>query len=184
VFGICAALLVACGGAAAYAIASPAHAARPADPLPTRVSSVQTVGLVAQPGRTLRLLGRAASGLRWGTMPPASDVQGDPQWTADTMAGGTYVFIYVPDGRCLASVPERHHKDLLALRQCNLGASQRWELVGGLTQSAGHSAGQYRDLASGRCLTAPGQGQATAAVLAPCARSKPGGQLISFWWGA
>jgi hypothetical protein len=176
-------MLVAAGGALAYAIASPAHAARHLDTLPTKVAGVQTVGIVAQPGGKLRLLGRADSGLWWGAMPPADQPQGNPQWTADSMAGGTYVFIYVPDGLCLASV-RLPHKSVLALRRCDLGPDQRWAPVGRTAQSAGHPATQYRDLASRQCLTAPGGGQATPAALSPCASSAAGGQLVSFWWGA
>jgi hypothetical protein len=182
--GIGAAVLVASGGVAAYLVASPAHAARRTEQLPTRVASVQTVGIVAQPNGRARLLRPAGAGLRWGAMPAgASQSQGDPQWTADTMAGGTMVFIYVPSGQCLASVPRRHGP-LLALRRCDLDAAQRWQELGGARASQRQSA-QYRNLASRRCLMAGGTGRpASPAVLAPCATSAPGSQLISFWWGA
>ena len=129
--GVGAAVLVASGGVAAYLVASPAHAARRIEQLPTRVASVQTVGIVAQPNGRARLLRPAGGRLRWGAMPPAADrPQGDPQWTADTMAGGTLVFIYVPSGQCLASVP-RKHGPVLALRRCDLAAAQRWQQLGG-----------------------------------------------------
>lgn len=182
--GISAAVLVASGAVAAYLITSPAHAARRTEQLPTRVASVQTVGIVAQPNGRDRLLHRSVDGLRWGAMPPAADrPQGDPQWTADTMAGGTLVFIYAPDGQCMAAVRRRHHV-VVALRRCDLGADQRWERLGGTTASQ-RSNGQYRNLASGRCLMAGGSGQpGSPAVLDPCASTAPGSQLISFWWGA
>jgi hypothetical protein len=182
--GVCAAVLVASGGVAAYLVASPAHAARRIEQLPTRVASVQTVGIVAQPHGRARLLRPAGEALHWGAMPPAADrPQGDPQWTADTMAGGTLVFIYVPSGQCLASVP-RKHGPALALRRCDLGAAQRWQQLDG-NRSSQRQNGQYRNLASRRCLMAGGTGQpGSPAVLAPCAPSAPGSQLISFWWGA
>ena len=182
--GIGAAVLVASGGVAAYLVASPAHAARRIEQLPTRVASVQTVGIVAQPHGRARLLRPAGGGLRWAAMPSAADhPQGDPQWTADTMAGGTLVFIYVPSGQCLASVP-RKHGPVLALRRCDLAAAQRWQQLGG-NRSSQRQNGQYRNLASRRCLMAAGTGQpGSPAVLAPCATSAPGSQLISFWWGA
>jgi hypothetical protein len=182
--GIAAAVLVACGGAAAYVIVSPADASRRADRLPTRVVSVQTVGIVAQATdrRPARLLTNSVTGLRWGPMPPASKPQGDPQWTADSMAGGTFVFIYVPTGQCLASVARRHRAEL-TLRRCDLDVRQRWRRISGATQPDGHLYGQVRSMASGRCLTAAG-GEPNAAVLAPCGRPAPAQQMISFWWAA
>lgn len=182
--GIGAAVLVASGGVAAYLVASPAHAARHIEQLPTRVASVQTVGIVAQPHGRARLLRPASGDLRWRAMPQgASQTQGDPQWTADTMVGGTMVFIYVPSGRCLASVA-RKHGPVLALRRCDLGAAQRWQQLGG-AQACQQPSGQYRNLSSGRCLSVGGSGQpGSPAVLVPCAASATGSQLISFWWGA
>jgi len=182
--GIGAALVVAAGGVAAYLVISPAHAARRTQHLPTRVASVQTVGIVAQPHGQSRLLSRTPDGLRWTAMPSAAaHPQGNPQWTVDTMAGGTMVFIYVPSGQCLGSVTHRHHA-VLALQRCNLGPAQRWTQPGGGTGSKG-SAVQYRNLASSRCLTAGGSGNpGSPGILAPCAASAPGSQLITFWWGA
>jgi hypothetical protein len=106
------------------------------------------------------------------------------------MVGGTMVFIYVPSGQCLASVP-RQRGPVLALRRCDLSAAQRWQPLGGVRASQR----QYRNLASGRCLAAGGATGSTGAArpadarptgLTPCARTKtkPGSQLISFWWGA
>jgi Ricin-type beta-trefoil lectin domain-like len=185
--GISAALLVAGGGAIAYLIAGPANASR-GPGLPTRVLSVQTVGIVAQGSggpATARLLTDSPHGVLFGAMPPADQPQGNPQWTADTMAGGTYVFIYAPDGKCLASAAGRR-RTVLALRRCDLGPDQRWRQVNGTTVSAGHQYGQYRNLGSGRCLTAGGAaGQAVdPARLAPCDPASRAGQRVSFWWSA
>jgi hypothetical protein len=181
--GIGAAVLVASGGVVAYLIASPAHAARRIEQLPTKVASVQTVGIVAQPHGRARLLRPSGGGLRWAALPAGvTQSQGDPQWTADSMVGGTMVFIYVPSGQCLASVPHKHRAAVLALRRCDLGTAQRWQGVGGA--QAGQ-AGQYRNLDSGRCLTVGGTGQAgSPALLAPCASGTAASQLVSFWWGA
>jgi hypothetical protein len=182
--GIGAVVLVASGGVVAYLITSPAHAARHIEQLPTRVASVQTVGIVAQQHGRPRLLRPAGGGLRWAALPPGdNEDQGNPQWTADTMAGGTMVFIYVPSGQCLASVRHKHGGPLVALRRCDLGAAQRWQQLGG-AQASQRPSGQYRNLASGRCLTVGGTGQpGRPAVQAQCARASPS-QLISFWWGA
>lgn len=180
--GIGAALLIAGGGALAYVIVSPAHASRGGGPLPTRVVSVQTVGIVARAaGSSTRQLTDSPTGLRWVAMPPGGE-QGNSQWSADTMAGGTFVFIYAPTGQCLASVTHRH-QIVLGLRRCDLGATQRWRRISYAVQSQGHQYGQYRALGSGRCLTAAG-GEAAAVALEPCSRSRPAEQLISFWWTA
>ena len=181
--GIGAVVLVASGGVVAYLITSPAHAARHIEQLPTKVASVQTVGIVAQQQGRARLLRPAGGGLRWASLPPGDDEgQGNPQWTADTMAGGTMVFIYVPSGQCLASVRHKHGGPRVALRRCDLGAAQRWQQLG-QAQASQRPAGQYRNLASGRCLTLGGTGQpGSPAALARCTGTAS--QLISFWWGA
>jgi hypothetical protein len=189
--GLSAAVLVAGGGAIAYSVASPGAGHHP-DPLPMRVQSVQTVGIIARPAPAgpARLLTDSPSGLAFGPIPAAEQDQGDPQWTADTMVGGTYIFIYAPDGMCLAAV-RRRHRQVLALKRCDLGRDQRWQRVGGTSMSAGHEYGQYRDLGSDRCLTAGATGSTaadTAAGLTPCAPAAPASararQLVSFWWAA
>lgn len=180
--GISAAVLLAAGGVTAYLVASPAHASRGTQQLPTRVQSVQTVGIVAQAsGKSSgALLANSGLGLRFGAMTAADLAQGNPQWTADTMTGGTYVFIYVPDGLCLASTTQRRQPEL-TLRRCDLQADQRWQRAGGSVQSDGHVYDQYRNLGSSRCL-AVGAGQ--AAGLAPCESTPSPRQLFSFWWAA
>jgi hypothetical protein len=180
--GISAAVLVTAGGVTAYLVASPAHASRGTQQLPTRVQSVQTVGIVARASGSSSggLLANSGVGLRFGALTAADLVQGNPQWTADTMTGGTFVFIYVPDGLCLASTTQRRRPALI-LRRCDLQADQRWQRSGGSVPSDGHVYDQYRDLGSGRCL-AVGAGQ--AAELAPCESTASPRQLFSFWWAA
>lgn len=178
-------------GAIAYSVASSAEASRHASQLSTQVQSVQTVGIVGQAGQRLtdtgglRQLVSSAAGLQFGPMPEASLVQGDPQWSADTMTGGTFVFIYAPDGQCLAAATRQGHP-VLALRRCNLGAGQRWQRLNSTVAADGHLYGQYRSLGTGRCLAA-GAGPAAGpdpAALAPCAAAPATGQLISLWWAA
>lgn len=189
--GIAVAILLAGGGTAAYVISS-SRAGQHGPP--DSVVSVRTVGIVARgpaggSGTTL-LRYSADGGLAFGAMPSASLPQGDPQWTADTMTGGTLVFIYAPDGQCLASV--RHRRGVvLALRRCDLGTEQRWQRIGGSAGTDGHSYAQYRNVRSGRCLTAAAQPDDAAnlsagspAVLSRCAPAPPPSQLISFWWAA
>lgn len=178
-------------GAIAYSVASSAEASRHPSQLSTQVQSVQTVGIIGQAGQRLtdteglRQLVSSAAGLQFGPMPPASLVQGDPQWSADTMTGGTFVFIYAPDGKCLAAVTRQGHP-VLALRRCNLGAGQRWQRFNSAVTAGGHLYGQYRNLGTGRCLAAaaaPAAGPGPPA-LAPCAAAPATRQLISLWWAA
>jgi hypothetical protein len=184
-------LFMAGAGAIAYSVASSAEAARHASRLSTRVQSVQTVGIIGQVGASMtsskghRQLTDSATGPRFGPMPPASLAQGDPQWSADTMAGGTFVFIYAPDGRCLAAATRQGHP-VLALRRCNLGASQRWQRFDASVAADGHLYGQYRNLGTGRCLAAAGgaDAQSGPASLIPCAAAPAAHQLLSLWWAA
>jgi hypothetical protein len=187
IIGIAAVVVVAVFGAIVYVVASPARAARHNEQLTTRVQSFQTVGLVGQipAGKhpAQRQLGDFAEGLAFGPLPPASLPQGDPQWTADTMVGGSFVFIYAPTGQCLAATGQG---STLVLQRCNLGAGQRWQRIGGSIQSGGHQYDQYRNLGSGQCLAsgaAEGGGRRQAG-LAVCTRQASVRQLVSFWWSA
>jgi hypothetical protein len=190
IIGIGAVVLVAIFGAIAYLVASPAIASRHPEHLSTRVLSVQTVGIVGQvpagaSGNSLRLLTITDGGIQFGPMPPAELEQGNPQWTADTMVGGTYIFIYAPSGKCLASTGQR--QPVLTLKRCDLGPQQRWQRAKHTTQSAAHEYGQYRNLGSGRCLStgAALDDQADdSAALASCGSPAPARQLASFWWAA
>jgi hypothetical protein len=181
---------VAAGGAIAYSVASPAHASRPPGHLPTTVQSVQTVGIIGLlPGEAgaataLRELEVTPGGLQFGPMPPASLPQGDPQWTADTIAGGTFVFIYAPSGKCLTSAGSPR-RPVLARQRCDLGSRQRWQRVSGsAVQSNGHEFYQYRDLGSGRCLTTGAGAPRQSATLATCGNALLSRQLFSFYWAA
>jgi hypothetical protein len=190
--GIGAAVLIACGAAIVYAIASPAGAARHAERLSGRVSTVQTVGIIGQAGETvgdagaMRMLSARGGGLLFAPVPASVQPQGDPQWTVDTMGDGTYIFIYAPTGRCLAAAG-RPGQDRLALRRCDLGPEQRWHHAGGTVESGGHQYAQYRNLGDGRCLATAGDaaadGGATAPALVVCNTAAPVRQLVSFFWG-
>ncbi|HUZ25128.1 MAG TPA: hypothetical protein VMV07_15335 [Streptosporangiaceae bacterium] len=190
--GIGAVVLVAAGAAIAYSVASSASASRSATQLPTRVQSVQTVGIISQlPGPSgraieLRQLDVTPADLQFGPLPPASLPQGDPQWTADTIVGGTLVFIYAPNGKCLASMGSAR-RPVVTLRRCDLGPEQRWQRVSAALRPDGHEYGQIRNLRNGRCLTVgdPVPGSASLpAGLARCSTAPPASQLLSFWWSA
>ncbi|MGO8887739.1 MAG: RICIN domain-containing protein [Streptosporangiaceae bacterium] len=178
------------GGAAIAAVVAsrpPAH--RHDRALPAKLLTVQTTGLVnsGAPGATTRplMLLDSAGGLSFALIPAAELAAGDPQWTADLLAGGTYIFIYAPTGQCLdaAGSPDA---PVPAARRCDLGRSQRWEADDAGIQG-GHYDDRFRNLASGRCLSAGESSPAAAhgaatAVLAPCAATEQEAQLISFWW--
>jgi hypothetical protein len=181
-------VLIAIFGAIAYLVASPASASRHPEHLSSRVLSVQTVGIVGQVpvgsgGASLRLLAVTGGSLQFGPMPPADLEQGNPQWTADTMVGGTYIFIYAPSGKCLASTS----RQVLTLQRCDLGPQQRWQRPARTVQSDGHVYGQYRNLGADRCLSTGAalddQGDNSSALTA-CSKPARARQLMSFWWAA
>jgi hypothetical protein len=189
IVGIGVAVLVACGAAIVYAIASPAGAARHAEQLSGRVSSVQTVGIIGQAGGTvgtataMRMLSAQGGTLLFAPVPASVQPQGDPQWTVDTMADGTYIFIYAPTGSCLAA-PARTGPVRVALRRCDLGPEQRWQHAGDTVEASSHLYAQYRNLGTGRCLaTAAGGAVPAAPALVVCNTAAPERQLISFFWG-
>jgi hypothetical protein len=192
--GISVAVLAAGAAAAVYAIASPAGAARHEARLSGRVSSVQTVGIIGQAGGTLgdaaalRMLDAQGGRLQFTPIPQSDLPQGDPQWTVDTMADGTYIFIYAPTGSCLAAAG-RTGRAGPGLRRCDLGPGQRWRPVSGGLEADSHQYAQYRNLGTGRCLAASGGGAAgsgapSAPALTACSPAAPTRQLVSFYWGA
>jgi hypothetical protein len=182
-------VLVACGAAIVYAVASPAGTAHHAEQLSSRVSTIQTVGIISQAGQTagdaaaMRMLSARAGALQFAPVPAAVLPQGNPQWTVDTMADGTYIFIYAPTAGCLAATGRRG-PGALALRRCDLGPEQRWHQAGARVEASGHQYAQYRNVGNGRCLAAAaaGSGPAAPALLA-CQASAPARQLVSFFWG-
>jgi hypothetical protein len=181
--------VLAAGGVIGYLAAASPAGHRPAA-LPTRMLGQQTVGLVAAgpagsgaAGPQSLLASRA--GLAFSPVPRSRLVTGLPEWTADQMAGGTYIFIYGPNEQCLSAAAAPR----LTLAPCDQGASQRWRPVHPAVTADGHAYRQFASLGGGRCIAvggprpAAGPGEHTAA-LAGCAGDGPWRQLISFWWGA
>jgi len=188
--GISVVILLAAGGVAFYLVELHPAAARPATSLPTQVLSRQTVGLIAQGteaasgGQLLQLLGPQGT-LQFSPVAQAQEQVGSPQWTANLMAGNSYIFIFLPSGNCLAATgPAREPK--LALKHCDLTAAQRWRRARQAVVSQGHDFYQYANLGDGACLTeAAGQsGQVYGARLETCSPSAPADQLIAFFWSS
>ncbi len=188
-FGV--AVIVAGGLVTGYLLAfHPAIAHRP-PALPTRVVSYQTVGLVVadtQPGSSadqlLQLLGSSGTP-EFSPLAQTQLAEGSPQWTADLMAGGGYIFIYLPTGQCL-SASGTVGQPKLALRHCDLDARQRWDRTQPAVLAQAHDFYQYANLGDGSCLTQMGvlPGQIFSASLAACSVSQPADQLIAFWWSS
>jgi len=188
--GIGAAVLIAGGAVAAYLVAlNPAR--HPSPPLPTRVLSFQTVGLIAQvaqpgsaSGELLQLLGPGPVP-QFSPLGQAQEQAGSPQWTADLMAGNSYIFIYLPTGRCLAASGQASQPKL-RLEHCDLAAQQRWRRTGAADQIQGHDFYQYTNLADASCLTETAElpGSAYGAALHSCAAVPTPDQLIGFWWAS
>jgi Ricin-type beta-trefoil lectin domain-like len=152
------------------------------------------------PGLPTRVLGTEAVNLVNPGPPPAGGASASPEtflasrtdlsftaggqaeadWTADQMAGGTYIFIYLPDGSCLTAA----RSSAVTLARCNLGASQRW-VRQHLVSSGGLDYWQLRSLSRGRCLTAAAGNAAgtpaqSAARLDPCLAPPDWSQLVAF----
>jgi hypothetical protein len=179
-------ILAAAAVGALIAIQPARHSAAP---LPTRVVGYQTVGLVvadtepgSSAGQLLQLVG-AQGAPAFSSLGQAQAAQGAaPHWTADLMAGGSYIFIYLPTGQCLSAVGTAGAARL-TLRHCDLDARQRWRRTQLAVVAQAHDFYQYANLGDGSCLTQTGMlpGQVYGASLAACAASKPADQLIAFW---
>ncbi len=182
--GIAFVVLVAGAGVAAYLVFG-TRARKAADVLPTRVLSTQAVGLVVTgpPGAA------GASAAPQMLIAPSSDLgfagggAAGAAWTSDQMAGGTFIFIYLQNGLCLAPKPAASSSSpaparAVVLRRCSLQASQRWVRQNRTPGAGGLDYWQLRNLADGRCLTAGPGG--SGARLAACAASPGRQQLIAF----
>jgi hypothetical protein len=183
-------VLLAGGGLAGYLGSQHHHQVRhhhAVTALSARVLRVQTVGLIGfgpdddgdqsanDPDDHPLMLRLTAAGLAFIRIPKSALVAGVPLWTADQMADGTEIFIYIPTGRCLTAGRGRPE-----LAHCDLTADQRWHAEHQRTV-AGQPIAQFAS-AAGDCLSAgPHPGPAR---LVPCgpARTKP--QEIAFWWSA
>jgi hypothetical protein len=143
------AILLAAVGVTTYLIVGANHARRDASELPTKVLSTQAVGLVnpgpAASGDQPEMLLASRGGLSF-----TSAGQVGANWTADQMSGGTYIFIYLPNGLCLGS----GRGAAADLQRCSLQANQRWVSQRQTAGANGVDYSQLRNLSDDRCLTA------------------------------
>jgi len=181
-------VVLAASAAIAYLVAF--HPAQPHQTaqLPTRVLSSQTVGLVmaaAQPGAAsneLLQLGYQNGSPKFSPLPPAQQAVSSPQWTADQMAGATYILIYLRTGQCLTATGSASQPQLV-LRHCDLGGDQRWRRTQAPVLTRAHDFYQYANLGDSDCLTqgAMRPAQIFGAGLSACATPPQARQLVAFW---
>jgi hypothetical protein len=183
-------IVVAAVIATAYLVAFHPATPRRTPSLPTKVVSFHTVGLViadTQPGASSQLLQLVYQhgSLYFSPVAQAQQTQGTPQWTADLMAGATYIFIYLPTGQCLSAAGTAS-QPRLALRHCDLGSAQRWRRSRVAVVTQAHDYYQYANVGDRNCLTRNGElpGQIFGASLSACAASQPADQLLAFWWSS
>ena len=152
--------------------------------LPTRVLSTQAVGLVMA-GPPTAAGSSPAPQMLIASGPDLTFVADGPAgaaWTSDQMAGGTYIFIYLQNGLCLAPKSSSPGAAAVVLKRCNLQASQRWIREHRTAAASGIDYWQLRNAYDGRCLaavtvTAIG---GSVARLQPCAAPPGREQLIAF----
>jgi hypothetical protein len=182
-------VILAGAGTAAYLIEfqpSPAQAQHPAA-LPTRVASTETVGLIGEAAQApagsqlIQLLGSGDSVI-FSQVPPADAVDGHPEWIADQMTDGTYIFIYLPTSDCLTASGPASHASLSA-RHCDLSLDQRWRQLSAPVLSDGHDFYEFASAADGKCIT-QGAGAPAQPALSGCDPARPASQLLAFWWSA
>src|SRR5260370_19264368 len=114
------ALLAAVAGVAAYLIVGGTHDRKDASVLPSRVLGTQAVSIV-NTGPVSQAGGSPAPGTLLASQSDLVFTVNGPagaQWTSDQMAGGTYNFIYIPDGPCLTSRASPHAR-AVALERCH-----------------------------------------------------------------
>jgi hypothetical protein len=180
------------GGTAAYLVAFRPALPKAASTLPGKVESYQTVGLVAEPaqggghgGSALLQLLSVDGKPEFTPVGLAQQVNGHPEWTADLMNGGAYIFIYLPTGQCLAATG-RGHRAVLAVQRCDLGQRQRWRRLGSATIQGGHDFYQFANSGSVQCVAqvSPAGANPAGAGLTGCSPAHPASQLLAFWWTA
>jgi Ricin-type beta-trefoil lectin domain-like len=185
------AVLLAAAGATAYLVVDhTTHA-----PLPTSVVGTQTIALVnpgaAGPG-AWQGTGQAPATLlaAGGRLTLSADAQPGAGWTADQMAGGTYIFIYLANGGLCLTAPAAPVSSA-QLQPCDLQASQRWLRQGQTPGPNGLTYWQLRNQADGLCLGAGSQvstaaqqaGNAAAsqdAAMQACEGAPSWRQLVTF----
>src|SRR5258708_25171254 len=139
--GVAVVVVLTAGGLAAYlasasSTAAPHHKQRAG--LSARVLSAHTVGVIDfgpdddkdaftnDPDDHPLQLQPQGTGISFTTITSGELAAGVPSWTANQMADGTVIFIYVPTGKCLTATADGAS---VTLSHCTLRLSQRWHAV-------------------------------------------------------
>ncbi len=195
-------VVLAAGGLTAYLVSQhpapqPPHHRPPA--LSSKIVRAQTVGIidfgpddngapfVNNPDDHPLMLEPTRRGLEFATVSRAELANGTPLWTANQMGDGSEIFIYIPNGRCLAAGVRAGQ---VQLAKCNLGLGQRWR-ARHATAVLGQAIAAYANAQTGGCLTAPppepekvNKPNPGPARLAACGPARDRTQEIAFWWSA
>ena len=159
------------------------------DPLSSKITSQQSVGLAnlgatgeAGSGKSATLLSASMGGILFTPSGGGENVQSSQQWQADGMGGGQFVLLYTSDGKCLTAVG-RGSQATTELASCDSALDQRWYHPFEGTDGMGRDYWQLRSASNGRCLAigSAGSGGDAVAEMQLCSKSKPWPQLVMFW---
>jgi Ricin-type beta-trefoil lectin domain-like len=179
--GLAALAVLFAAGAVIFAFVDDGSPAHHSQPLSTALSGQELVGL-ANPGPAAdspqRLLAPVRNDMAFFAGGSGGTVLANQQWQANSMTDGTYVLVYVPQGKCLSAA-----RGALTLKECNLRIDQRWSHPYLGKDTGGRDYWQLRSSAVGECLTVAGTQwtNGVAAQLQPCSSSLPWQQLVAFW---
>lgn len=159
------------------------------DPLSSKITSQQAVGLAnlgqtgqAGSGKSATLLSAGAGGVIFTPAGGGESVQSSQQWQADAMAGGQFVLLFTSDGKCLTAVGSGSQATT-ELARCDSGLNQRWYHPFEGTDGMGRDYWQLRSALNDRCLAigTAQSGGVSVAEMQRCSATKPWAQLVVFW---
>jgi Ricin-type beta-trefoil lectin domain-like len=156
------------------------------DPLSSKITSQQAVGLanLGQTGssKSDTLLSAGAGGVVFTPSSGGENVQSSQQWQADGMGGGQFVLLFTSAGQCLTAVGSGGSATI-ELSACDSAIDQRWNHPFEGTDGMGRDYWQLRSAANGQCLAigTAGSGGVSVAEMQHCSSSKPWPQLVTFW---
>jgi hypothetical protein len=159
------------------------------DPLPSKITSQQSVGLAnlgatgeAGSTKSATLLSASMGGVLFTPNSGGENVQSSQQWQADGMGGGQFVLLYTSDGKCLTAVGSGSQATT-ELSSCDSGLDQRWYHPFEGTDGMGRDYWQLRSASNDRCLAigSAGSGGDAVAEMQRCSTTKPWPQLVMFW---